>query len=110
MVDSITGWIGKIVNLGGTAPAQHVRCDHVKSFRQWTDAVLPGYFCRCAIFAAVKQDEFRTLASFEEVSFDVSDENGSMMVRHHKNDVQRLKFKVQRPGRSEGFSYAKRTL
>jgi hypothetical protein len=32
------------------------------------------------------------------------------MVTIHKNDVQRLKFKVQRPGRNEGFSCAKRTL
>ena len=110
MVDSITRWIGKIVNLVGTTPAQHVRRDYMKLFRQWTDVVLPGYFCRCAIFAAMQQDEFRTLASFEEVSFDISDKKTAMVVRHHKNDVQRLKFKVQRPGRGEGSSYAKRIL
>ena len=94
MVDSITGWIRKIVNLVGTAPAQHVWCDYVKSFRQGTDVVLPGYFCRGAIFTAVKQDELRTLACFEEVSFDVADKKCAMAVRHRISQPY-LKFSVE---------------
>jgi hypothetical protein len=46
----------------------------VKAFRQGADVVLPGYFCRRAVFAAMKQDEIWALASFQKVSFDVADE------------------------------------
>ena len=52
--------------------------------------MLPGYFCRCAIFATMEQDEFRTLAGFEEVSFDVADESGSVMISGHVFRVAKL--------------------
>ena len=90
MIDSIARWIGEIVNLVRTAPTQHVRRDHVKSFCQRGDVVLPGYFRRGPILPAVKQDELRTLACFEEVSFDVADEQGSVMVSRHGSKVAKL--------------------
>src|SRR5262245_62346441 len=42
----------------------------------------------------MQQDEFRTLAGFEEMSFDVSDEKAPMMVSRHRVSQTYLKFSV----------------
>src|SRR5262245_34623462 len=42
----------------------------------------------------MQQDEFRTLAGFEEMSFDVSDEKAPMMVSIHTVSQTYLKFSV----------------
>src|SRR5262249_18331510 len=46
------------------------------------------------IFSAVQQDEFRTLACFEKMSFDVADEKAPMMVSRHRVSQIYLKFSV----------------
>src|SRR5215470_11278600 len=42
----------------------------------------------------MQQDEFRTLAGFEEMSFDVSDEKAAMVVSIHRFSQTYLKFSV----------------
>jgi hypothetical protein len=52
--DSMSWRVRKIVDLVGSTPAKHVWRNNVKAFSQRAVGVLPGYFRRGAILAAVQ--------------------------------------------------------
>src|ERR671918_3117686 len=105
MFNAIAYWIGEIIDLVGSSPAEHIGSDDAKPLRKIINVVFPGDLGGGAVFAAVQQDKVGTLSRFEEMGFDLPDVYDSVLVRRHMRStdcpwLQNRRCDFLRPGGS----------